>query len=35
MDPEKYLKEVLSLIAEWPITRIDELLPWNITFSPE
>lgn len=35
IDPEKYLKEVLSIIAEWPITRIDELLPWNITFSPE
>lgn len=35
IDPEKYLKEVLSLIAEWPITRVSELLPWNITLSPE
>ncbi len=30
IDPEAYLSHVLSRIADHPITRIDELLPWNV-----
>jgi transposase len=30
IDPRAYLCHVLSVIADHPINRVDELLPWRV-----
>ena len=30
LDPEAYLRHILSVLPEWPSNKVAELLPWNI-----
>ena len=30
LDPELYLRSVLEQIADYPVSQIQDLLPWNL-----
>ncbi len=33
IEPETWLRHVISIINTWPSNRVKELLPWNVTLS--
>lgn len=35
VDPESYFRHVLDVIADWPVNRVSEVLPWRVVLPAE
>ncbi|VGG59970.1 transposase [Klebsiella quasipneumoniae] len=35
VDPERYLRHILNVIADWSVSQVSELLPWRVTLPTE
>lgn len=35
IDPEAYLRYILSVLPEWPSNKVSDLLPWNVDLTSE
>lgn len=35
IDPERYLRHILDVIADWPNNRVSDLLPWRVVLPAE
>lgn len=35
VDPKKYPRHVLNVIADWPVNQVQELLPWRVSLPTE
>ena len=35
LDPQAYLRYVIERIADHPVSRVDELMPWNVAAAIE
>ncbi len=33
INPQAYLRHILSVLLKWPSNRVDELLPWNVALT--
>ncbi|KNC91783.1 transposase [Trabulsiella odontotermitis] len=35
INPEAYFRHILAVLPDWPSSRVDELLPWNVDLTPQ
>jgi transposase len=35
INPEAYFRHILAVLPDWPSSRVDELLPWNVDLTSQ